>query len=265
MIVCADDFGLADDINEAVLDLARRGRLSAVSCMVALEQFRRADLLELTSVKPALDLGLHVILTDIHPLRPVADRTGLLQRGGTFHSFGGLLRRSLLRQVNPEAVAYEVKAQYTRFLEMAGQPPDFVDGHLHVHQFPCVRKGVIRFLEQTDAEGRPYVRNNAMPVAKILNQRVSVLKCFAVSRFGAAFQRAARGAGLRTNRGFAGVYDYRSHAAYPEYLSRFVACMEDERGILMAHPGSREPWRRAEFETLRDTVLLAGRLNRFAD
>ena len=254
MIVCADDFGMADDINEAILDLAQRGRLSAVSCMVALPEFRASDLQALASIEPRIEIGLHLVLTtgDTPPRPGVVDPT-----------FGELLKKSLLGQIDEDTTAREVEAQYRRFEEMAGRPPDFVDGHLHVHQFPVVRNAVIRFLQQIDADRRPYVRNNAMSLSKIWRQQVSVAKCFALSRFGDAFQRAVSAAGLRTNRGFAGVYDYRTYAAYPEYLRRFVDYMEDDTGILMTHPGTHEPWRRAEYETLRDTALLTGRVNRF--
>src|SRR4051812_45503662 len=34
MILCADDYGLSHDIDRAILDLCRAGRLTAVSCMV---------------------------------------------------------------------------------------------------------------------------------------------------------------------------------------------------------------------------------------
>jgi predicted glycoside hydrolase/deacetylase ChbG (UPF0249 family) len=254
MIVCADDFGMADDINEAIVDLAQRGRLSAVSCMVALPGFRASDLHALLSIEPQIEVGLHLVLTtgDTPP------REGIVQP-----TFRELLKRCLLGQVDEDAMAREVEAQYRCFEALAGRPPDFVDGHLHVHQFPIVRNAVIRVLRQIDAAQRPYVRNNAMPLGKIWRQRVSMAKCFALSRFGDAFRHVASEAGLRTNRGFAGVYDYRTYAAYPEYLRRFIDHMEDDTGILMTHPGTREAWRRAEYETLRDTPLLAGKVNRF--
>src|SRR2546422_7241019 len=38
MILCADDYGLSEDIDRAILELCRSGRLTAVSCMVALER-----------------------------------------------------------------------------------------------------------------------------------------------------------------------------------------------------------------------------------
>ena len=254
MIVCADDFGMADDINQATLDLAQRRRLSAVSCLVALPGFRVSDLHALSDIQPRIEVGLHLVLT-------TGDTPA---RGDVVRpTFCELLKKSLLGKIESEAMAREVEAQYRRFEELAGRPPDFVDSHLHVHQFPGVRNGVIHFLQQIDANRRPYVRNNAMPLTKIWKQRVSMAKCFALSWFGSAFQHAVSAAGLRTNRGFAGVYDYRTYTAHPRYLRRFIDHMEDDTGILMTHPGTREPWRRAEYETLRETTLLTGKVNRF--
>ncbi|HSI15238.1 MAG TPA: ChbG/HpnK family deacetylase [Chthoniobacter sp.] len=245
---------MADDINEAILDLAQRRRLSAVSCMVALPGFRTSDLHALASIEPRIEMGLHLVLTS-------GDTPA--REDNVQPTFRELLKKSLLGQIDEDAMAREVEAQYRRFEKVAGRPPDFVDGHLHVHQFPVVRNAVVRFLQQIDADRRPYVRNSAMPMAKIWQQRVSRAKCFALGWFGDAFQRAACAAGLRTNRGFAGVYDYRTYEVYPEYLRRFVDHMEDDTSILMTHPGTREPWRRAEYETLRETPLLAGKVNRF--
>jgi hypothetical protein len=72
-----------------------------------------------------------------------------------------------------------------------------------------------------------------------------------------------RAAGLRTNNGFAGIYDFREWRRYPEYFPRFVACLSTRNGILVVHPGSRDDWRKQEFTTLREFAFAAGALNRF--
>ena len=38
MIICADDYGLREDIDRAILGLCSLGKLSAVSCMVVLKR-----------------------------------------------------------------------------------------------------------------------------------------------------------------------------------------------------------------------------------
>src|SRR6266536_4724549 len=64
MIVCADDYGLRDDINEAILELAGLRKLSAVSCLVALDRCGSGTMKKLLRHDAALDIGLHLCLTD---------------------------------------------------------------------------------------------------------------------------------------------------------------------------------------------------------
>src|SRR5262249_43449486 len=63
MIVCADDYGLSDGIDEAILDLCRRGKLTAVSCMVGLERCSAESMAPLCELKSSVDIGLHLCLT----------------------------------------------------------------------------------------------------------------------------------------------------------------------------------------------------------
>jgi len=263
MIVCADDFGLADDINRAVIDLAERGRISAVSCMVALEGFDRDAFSRLLKLSDRLDIGLHLTLTDIAPVHPVAGVASLVHSTGSFVSMGQLFRKGLCGRLDPSDVAREAGAQFERFTAFAGRPPDYLDSHLHVHQFAGVREGVLQFFATLDPETAPYIRNTAMTLRKIIRQGVSPLKCYAIGQSGRAFQRAVRKRGWKTNGGFAGVYAYDGYTSYPDHLERFVVNMEGEDGILMTHPGEVESWRRIEYETLRDAGILAGRVDRF--
>src|SRR5438128_11992050 len=64
MIVCADDFGLREDIDQAILELCSRGKLRAVSCMVGLARCNSEALGRLLACPPGVDVGLHLRLTD---------------------------------------------------------------------------------------------------------------------------------------------------------------------------------------------------------
>ena len=64
LAVCVDDFGLGEGVNEAVMALARTGRISATSCMVGAAHFQ-AGALALGELDPGtLDVGLHLDLTE---------------------------------------------------------------------------------------------------------------------------------------------------------------------------------------------------------
>jgi len=263
MIVCADDFGLSDDINRAIINLSERDRISAVSCMVALSHFDREAFSRLLQFQGRVDIGLHLTLTDIPPVHAVAGVKSLLQSSGIFHPMGLLLRKGIRGRVNPDDVAREARSQYERFIQYAGQVPVYLDSHLHVHQFPGVREGVLQFLDTVSPSPGFYVRNSAMSFRKIMRQGVSPLKCLAIGFFGSRFRKALQKRGLKTNEGFAGIYAYDGHREYPEYLKRFSECMETRTGILMTHPGEVESWREIEYRTLLDAECLTGKINRF--
>jgi len=108
MIVCADDYGLADDIDRATLELADCHRITAVSCMTALPACKTQNMHALRVYADRLDLGLHLTLTDCRPLGAPTGCSSLLRRNGHFLSFRSLLRNSIMGRIDPEDVAREV-------------------------------------------------------------------------------------------------------------------------------------------------------------
>jgi YdjC-like protein len=261
MIVCADDYGLREDINNAILALVAQGRLSAVSCLVALERCTPAVLAELVGHGPRVDLGLHLCLTDeALPLSPTEIRP---DADGSSPRFSILLRRSLLGRLNRRQMAAEVSAQYELFLEKCDRKPDFIDGHLHVHQLPGIRDGLLDFLGSLPLPDRPYVRNTGSAIHRLWRGRLPWLKTAFIGAFGASMCHHLRAAGVPTNRGFAGIYDFRRSNRYADYLPRFVSCLDHANGLLVVHPGHEEPWRQHEFQALRVFGFPAGSPNRF--
>ena len=249
MILCADDFGLRDDIDQAILELCGLGRLSAVSCMVALDRCETGALKKLLAHQDSVDIGLHLCLAD--------------ETLPHFPAYGPYLRRSLLGRITARESFSEISAQYEMFVQKCGRRPDYIDGHLHAHQLPGVREGLIRFVLGLPADGRPYIRNTREPLWNIRRKKLPWLKTAFIGAFGQRFLTKLRAAGLSTNAGFAGIYDFRDWQKYPEYFPRFVSCLADRNGIMVVHPGVREDWRRQEFKTLREFRFAPGALKRF--
>jgi chitin disaccharide deacetylase len=245
MIVCADDYGWSDDVNRATLGLVQAGRVSAVSCMVALPQCTPETLKPLLSQGNRSDIGLHLTF------------------GKEPRDLPGLFRSSLLGRIAPAEAAKQIAQQYELFIQKLGRRPDFIDGHLHAHELPGIADGLIDFVVGLPAECQPYVRNTYLPISKIVAQGVSFWKCVAISAPAKRFRRKLEAIGIATNDGFAGVYDYRRWTRYNEYLRAFVEHMESTNGMLMVHPGFDECWRRAEYEGLRQAETLSGRVGRF--
>lgn len=256
MIVCADDFGLRGDIDSAVLELAASGKLSAVSCMVALDRCTPEALGALPA--SGVDVGLHLCLTEERvPLSwvPVATLPPP-------PSFRGLLARSLSRHLSYSELTAKITAQYDLFVAKRGQPPDFIDGHLYVHQFPGVSDALLRFVLRLSSAGRPYIRNTRASLRALRIRRLPVLKSWLIGFYGVGMFRRLRALGLSTNNGFAGIYAF-GDSRFREYLPRFVDCLPERTGLLVVHPGKDEEWRRNEFFALRDFEFPSGSPNRF--
>lgn len=221
MILCADDFGMAEDINRATAELARAGKIDAVSCMVNLPFFTAEEFAALDSVQ----LGLHFTLAE------------------TPQEFRRLVLRAYTRQLKRQEIYKELTAQYERFEEVAGRRPDFMDGHLHIQQLPVIRDAVIEFIQNHCADHPPRVRNAAMPLSQCS------LKSFLIAAPGRVLKRKLRKAGIPTNDGFGGIYNYADFMRYPQHLETFLRRVPED-AIIMVHPGLDEPWRRAEYDAL---------------
>ena len=263
MIICADDFGLAPDVDDAILQLARARKVSAVSVMAALLAEPTPALKTLLGMRSRLEIGLHLVLTDEVNLPP-SEHVDSLHRNGRFLSFGKLLGRSLTGGVRSSDARREIAAQYGWFTNLTEEVPDFVDGHLHVQQFPGVCRGLVEFIADEPPVLQPWVRNAAEPMETIAKHGSASLKCWAIAKLGGMLHKRLLARGLVTNDGFASVCDYGDWKNYSDVLQHIVQHARPGNYLLVTHPGQREDWRRAEFEALQAITLPAGEPRPFA-
>jgi predicted glycoside hydrolase/deacetylase ChbG (UPF0249 family) len=228
--LCADDYGIAPGVDTAIRDLIVRGRLNATSVMVVAPSFNRAeaaglDILNAGGRRAAI--GLHLTLTA--PFRPLTkDFTPLA--GGAFLPIGEMMRKAVLRRLDRAALAAEARAQLAAFVSAFGRPPDFVDGHQHVHLFPQVREAVLAAVKE--AAPAAWIRQcGSVAAASLADPKAMVLNWF--SR---GFTRRARAAGVTINPAFAGTYTFRPDADFAALFPRFLVGMT-AGGLIMCHPG----------------------------
>jgi hypothetical protein len=261
MIVCADDYGLSAGIDEAILDLCRRGKVSAVSCMVALQQCHQESMARLTELKSSLDIGLHLCFTDVGlafsqcPAWPEGQPPKL-------PSFLKLVSRLYLGFEVPH-LAKTIAAQYELFVQKCGEVPAFIDGHLYAHQLLSIADALEAFVQSLPAESRPYVRNTDLSLPDLRSRRLPWLKAALIGRAGRQIRQRLRKVSIRTNQGFAGIYDFKRFRQYPSYLPRFVECLSHRNGILVTHPGRGVAWREQELAALLAFSFPPGKLNCF--
>lgn len=147
VILNADDFGLSDGVNAAILQAHEHGILTSCSLMVA--EPAAAAAATAARARPGLAVGLHLVGVGGRTVLP-ADVVPRLTRGmGRFPDdpVGTGLRYALNRRAQDELVR-ELEAQFRRFAEL-GLPMSHVDGHLHLHLHPFVFDRALELAEQS--------------------------------------------------------------------------------------------------------------------
>lgn len=229
IIICADDYGISPAVSAGICDLIARRRINATSTMVVSPHFDRDAAAALRDAAAGhAAIGLHVTLTA--PFAPLS-RDFEPQRHGAFLTLPTTLRRAHLRTLRPARLRDEVARQFAAFAAAFGRPPDFVDGHHHVHLFPQIRDAVLRVTRETAP--RAWVRQCGQLSAR---RRLTDHKALLLDTLSRRFRRLAADHGLAANPAFAGTYAFRRDADYPALFATFLDGLP-AGGVVMCHPG----------------------------
>jgi hopanoid biosynthesis associated protein HpnK len=192
LIVTADDFGLAEEINEAVELAHRYGILSAASLMVA--EPAAADAVRRARHMPGLRIGLHLVLVEGTPVLPAEQIPDLVERSGRMRCDLVRLAFELARSARLRSqLRQEIEAQFAAFLA-TGLPLDHVDVHKHYHLHPLVGREVIAAARRFGARA---IRIPVEPVAVIARvERPKILPSLAFAAWATLLRPQARRAGL---------------------------------------------------------------------
>jgi hopanoid biosynthesis associated protein HpnK len=151
LIVTADDFGLAPEVNEAVEIAHRTGILSAASLMVASPG--AADAVRRARMMPSLRVGLHLVLVEATPALPPEQIPDLVTRDGQFRTdMAGLGFDLAFRPKVRRQMVAEITAQFEAF-RATGLPLDHVNGHKHFHLHPMIGAAAIAIGQKFGARG----------------------------------------------------------------------------------------------------------------
>jgi predicted glycoside hydrolase/deacetylase ChbG (UPF0249 family) len=226
--LCADDYGISPAVSGAIRELISRGRINATSVMVVAPSFNQDEGDALLKTAERGSIGLHVTLTA--PFRPLSSGFAPLRKG-MFLPLPPKLFRAHSRSLQPALLATEIASQFEAFKRTFGRPPDFADGHQHIHIFPQVRDIFLRVAKS--AAPNAWVRQCERPRS---HGRFSNIKALVLDRHSRTFRRLANHYGVRTNPAFAGVYAFRPGADFAALFPTFLDGMPDG-GLIMCHPG----------------------------
>lgn len=224
-ILCADDFGLHPAVDAAVQQLCLAGRLSATSCMTTSPRWMQAAPL-LQDLRPRLSVGLHFNLTESHGGAVPAQALGTVIRHAYTGHWGAAQMRSMWTQ------------QLDAFEQALGTPPDFIDGHQHVHQLPGMCDAMLEVMQSRYAPAQmPWVRSTA-PVGTLWRSpKAAIIALLG----GWQTTRSLRKAGVMINQGFGGVYgfDASSPESYGAQMAQWLPQVQTG-SLLMCHPATAQ-------------------------
>ncbi len=226
--IVADDYGIARGVNTAIRDLLAQAAINATSVMVVASGFdeREADALAALRAASGIAVGLHLTLTA--PFRPLVGHY-TPTRAGSFLPLAETFVAGTLGRMRTDVVEAEAAAQIARFVEAFGWAPDYIDGHQHVHLFPRVAAGALAAARRNAPQA--WIRQCGR--ARLSN---SGSKALMLDLLSARFRKRAEAAGLRTNPGFAGSYEFGTRTDFAELFTSFLQGLPNG-GVIMCHPG----------------------------
>jgi hopanoid biosynthesis associated protein HpnK len=242
LIVNADDFGLTDGINRAIIETHNSGIVSSATFMASGAAFD--DAVQRARATPSLSIGCHVVLVDGAPVStPGAVDTLLAIRSAQpdhFHSrLSAVAARAVFGGFDPDQLLEEVVAQI-RIIQSAGLRLTHLDTHKHTHVFPEILNALMRAARIC---GVPAIRNPFVPAAAVrasqfagkprLWKRYSQVRM--LRSFARQFREKLRRAGLVTPDGIVGVVE--TGAISASLLRQALANLPEGTWELICHPG----------------------------
>lgn len=226
--ICVDDYGLNNGVDDAALRLAQTRRISAISCLVtpqrSVEAADRMRALNLDGV----NVGLHLNLTEPPRPRFVGDR------------LSKVIIRAYAARINQAQLSAEIDRQLDLFENQYGRPPEFVDGHQHVHQLPMVRNALLERLLDRYSSRRPWIRytGTSSPLGCGLKYSER-LKAGIIAALGAERLKClAQSVDFGMNSNLLGVYGFdASPSGYRRLLLHWLSRAVDG-SLLMCHPST---------------------------
>jgi len=248
LIVNADDFGLTQGVNRAIVEAHCHGIVTSATLMANGRAFDDAS--QRATLAARLSVGCHVVLVDGLPVLGAKEPSTLSNRKFDdrrfYQNLGGFALRAISGGIAADEIEAEATAQIRR-LQAAGIVVSHLDTHKHTHIFPAVLRPLLRAAR---ACGVPAMRNPFGPVhISIVAKRPSLWKQFskvtALRRLGKTFRRSVSGAGMLTPDGTVGIVA--TGAMDARLFESIVDSLPEGTWELVCHPGYND----AELGTIR--------------
>jgi chitin disaccharide deacetylase len=219
--ICADDFGLSNSICMGILDLVKKQKIQAVSCIVNKDSFNK-NYKKLKIYSKNIDIGLHINLTELD------DRINL-KFNNIFNIFS-----SLFLIISKKKIEEEILLQLNIFKKYFKFEPKFIDGHHHIHQIPFIRDSVIKVINKKKTK----VRYCGDRVSSIILKKTNVVKSLIIFFFSFGFKKKMIENKVSHNLSFSGIYDFNSKFSYDKIFDKFLK-YRSQKHLIMCHPAKK--------------------------
>jgi chitin disaccharide deacetylase len=237
LIINADDFGLTEGINRAILELNSADVLPSATLMATGPAFR--DAVHSAFRQPSLGVGCHVTLVDGLAISPPHEIPSLAPAARFRPQLSTFMVDLFAGRISASEIEHEAIAQIRR-VQSAGITVTHLDTHKHTHMFPRVLAPLLRAAQ---ACGVPAIRNPFEPEWSLrLTEKAPQTRRLQVRTlrlFRQRFLRAVRAAGLRTTDGALGVLATGTFDA--AYVLRLLVAMPPGTWEFVCHPGYVDP------------------------
>ena len=236
LVVNADDFGLTEGTNRAIVDAHHNGIVTSTSLLANGYAFDHA--VDLARQYPSLGVGVHFTLTEGPPV--AAGVPELLRADGKLPLSNQPYARALVSGRLPtSAIRREFEAQIRKIIA-AGIEPTHVDGHKYIHLLPGISRIAAEVAHQFAI---PVMRvPHHMPESLTRPGRIPGLVALVV--MGTLAYRNARRAGLESVDRFVGFSDT-GHLTQ-DAIRRLLRTPYAGRTEMLCHPA----YRSAQLDTL---------------
>src|SRR5262245_21904613 len=127
--IAADDLGLAEPINDGILNCLKQNLITSVSILPGGKAYDHA--VRSLSIFPKADIGIHLTLVEERSVLPVSEITSLICSEGTFYKKRwSFLWRYMLRLIRQVDIEKEFRAQIQRCVG-SGLKLRFLNSHQH--------------------------------------------------------------------------------------------------------------------------------------
>ncbi len=206
--ICADDYGITHNVNKSILELAKKKRISATSCLVNSSDFNK-DFTKIRKLRKEIDIGLHLDFT-----------------------FKPNFKKNFLINIDKE-----INLQINKFEKKMGFLPDFIDGHHHVHQLPFIRNKLIRIIKKKYGKknNNLWFRVTSDRYKNIIVRNESFFKSLFLTYLGNSFKKVLIKNKFRFNESFSGIYNFKTNNFKNKFL-KFLLNIKNGH-LIMVHPG----------------------------